>query len=740
MPLNPMEFILADQIETVKRSCLFDTQYYIEQSPESVEFEDGPIAHYLLKGYLRGFDPHPLFDTAYYLRAADYSGDRPALLHHLGKTGAESISPHPLFDCAFYLKSNEDLQKCAELVQPLVHYVQDGATEGRDPHALFSTDFYYRQMPELREQKVNPLVHYLCSAGESSPHELFDVSFYKSVEPGLKGNPLTFFLQKHLAPHNEFVSPHPIFDSRYYLAQLPPSERNCANPLLHFLMSEDGKVSSPHPLFDVKTYLQLRWDVVRDNSHAFMHYIRHGYLEGYEPNRLFHSLWYLQKHPELAEAGANPLLHYVLNPGIPHPLFAPAESFFDLPILGSAACREKQLPIAELDIAYDALMQATEADFTRVFIILALTPGVPGRILNTNITALQKRHGIQNVLVIYSYATPQSEPPVWLPLRSRAVDLNSLYPEDFPTAYLASLLVAAMLSQRTPQAVHICESYQLLALLGAGIGLMNLKSRYLLNLYGHGVYLETLGAKFWLYSINGPSVGTALRNFDCIITDTDMLRRAILNEVIERHNPNKKTITLRALTPTYIDHLLSIGGDRKLVSDGHILWASRLAKEKRPDILCAIATRLPEQRFLVYGSITSDPVSGAKYLEALKALPNVTYMGAYTDFAELQLKEAIAFLYTTETDGVPLVLEEATAMGLPVIAPRVGGIPEFITDDTGWTIADLDDIDGYAKAIQNIKEDTVLARQRVLAGQALLRLEYGQAALVRELSKIPEFY
>ena len=52
---------------------------------------------------------------------------------------------------------------------------------------------------------------------------------------------------------------------------------------------------------------------------------------------------------------------------------------------------------------------------------------------------------------------------------------------------------------------------------------------------------------------------------------------------------------------------------------------------------------------------------------------NVTYMGAFTSFSQLPRDYAV-FLYTSLWDGLPNILLEVAKSGLPIVAPRVGGI------------------------------------------------------------------
>lgn len=130
-----------------------------------------------------------------------------------------------------------------------------------------------------------------------------------------------------------------------------------------------------------------------------------------------------------------------------------------------------------------------------------------------------------------------------------------------------------------------------------------------------------------------------------------------------------------------------------------ILWASRVAPQKRPDILKKIAKNLPENYTIdAYGRI-QKPYYKDNYFSGVK---NISYKGAFKNIAELPISDYDLYLYTAQTDGIPNILLEIAALGLPIVATNEGGVSDLIKDGENGRLVELNDIVGYVKAIEDI--------------------------------------
>ncbi len=154
--------------------------------------------------------------------------------------------------------------------------------------------------------------------------------------------------------------------------------------------------------------------------------------------------------------------------------------------------------------------------------------------------------------------------------------------------------------------------------------------------------------------------------------------------------------------PIILNHGLNRNQSRPL---DQILWASRLDTQKRPLLIPKIAQKLvySENTFGItaYGA----SVFGQYEPSIFKGYDNLKYMGAFDGFSSLPTNDFGIFLYTSWYDGLPIVILEALANGLLVIAPDVGGISDIIIDnETGFLLPsvkeDKEMVNLYVDAIE----------------------------------------
>lgn len=169
-----------------------------------------------------------------------------------------------------------------------------------------------------------------------------------------------------------------------------------------------------------------------------------------------------------------------------------------------------------------------------------------------------------------------------------------------------------------------------------------------------------------------------------------------------------------------------------------ILWAGRLAAQKRPQLLQAIAAANPDIYFDVFGEI--DPGADTESVRRLQVLPNVRLAGSFDDFSHIAgAGDYAAFLYTSAYDGLPNVLLEAAAAGLPIVAPDVGGVSELISGRCGYLLPELADADAFAQTLREVLDNLPEAVSKALNAQAVVRERHSWSAFKENLLSIPGY-
>jgi glycosyltransferase involved in cell wall biosynthesis len=99
----------------------------------------------------------------------------------------------------------------------------------------------------------------------------------------------------------------------------------------------------------------------------------------------------------------------------------------------------------------------------------------------------------------------------------------------------------------------------------------------------------------------------------------------------------------------------------------------------------------------------------------------VRFLGLRTDIPRL-LAAADLFLLTSVSEGIPLTLIEAMAVGLPVVSTRVGGVQEVIDDGKTGLLAPRGDDVGLAEKVLHLINNPPLRRQMGELGRERARV------------------
>jgi glycosyltransferase involved in cell wall biosynthesis len=139
---------------------LFLPEYYAEQVGRNFRSFDEAISHYGEAGQHEGADPHPLFDTSWYLARypeVKSSGLDP-LSHFVACSPSEMQDPNPYFDTEYYYSQ---VPRLLEAKKNALRQYADPETRSAHPNPLFRDGFYRNNSRNARTAAPTPLEHYL---------------------------------------------------------------------------------------------------------------------------------------------------------------------------------------------------------------------------------------------------------------------------------------------------------------------------------------------------------------------------------------------------------------------------------------------------------------------------------------------------------------------------------------------------------------------------------------------------
>lgn len=97
-----------------------------------------------------------------------------------------------------------------------------------------------------------------------------------------------------------------------------------------------------------------------------------------------------------------------------------------------------------------------------------------------------------------------------------------------------------------------------------------------------------------------------------------------------------------------------------------------------------------------------------------------------------------AFVLPSLTEGLPMVLLEAMAAGIPIVASRVGGIPKALDEGRGGILVSASDSDNLHRAMLSICTDISAARERAVWASRCVRERYNSRTMAKKYSQIYE--
>jgi glycosyltransferase involved in cell wall biosynthesis len=179
---------------------------------------------------------------------------------------------------------------------------------------------------------------------------------------------------------------------------------------------------------------------------------------------------------------------------------------------------------------------------------------------------------------------------------------------------------------------------------------------------------------------------------------------------------------------------LAIPSDAPLVAE-----VGRLCDVKGQRELIDALAQVPEARAVFVGA---DVEQGGAYERTLRrraedagVADRVVFAGYRQDAGRI-IAAADVLALPSWTEGLPLVVLEAMALGRPVVATRVGGTPELVGDGETGVLVPPRDVGALAEALQRLLGDEPLRRRLGEAGRKRVDERFSAERMAREVLEV----
>ena len=695
---DPASNVMSDEELRAAMAEAFDAKFYGDRYADVTRAGADPLEHYLAHGWRENRNPFRELEGAYYRKK--YLGDAPPDM------------------------------------SPLAHYVLEGRALGlplnrKEELRRFGDRDWSALVLQVLQASGMDLDHVDGSLFHRFILPLFSADAHRRRRGIIATLSDTQLLAQYLAfDLPEGVPPGPLFDSDWYGLQaqkagLPPVDGR-RGTFLHWLEHGVAARIVPNALFDEATYLACNPDVAEQfEGWAFEHFL----ICGLSEERRFSPLVYLEPNRTRAlSPGGRSRNETFLTwaAGLP----AGADEFAGMAaflksdriadILDRATALEPQIGRSRGG-RFQLLPPWQDADYADFRAIRDLIP--LQRAKRIILMPFCKMGGADFVAGVLAGALPS--PDETLILRTEQSDWAR--PDWFPKG-ITSIDLSAHLNLLEPDRRRRIL-YELIRGLGAR-HVYNVNSRLGFETF------ETYGARLARFTRlyahyfcsdwtpDGCETGypvlyfaTVLPHLQAALFDNAALPARLTSRFALPAGQLRKlqVLYVPVLHPPPETPLVHRQVESKSGRDRPVLlWAGRLDRQKRFDLVIEIARAMPDIQIHCWGRAVLD----APMDDSVELPDNLVLNPAFERFDELPLRNSDGWLYTAAWDGLPNVLVEAGANGLPVVASAVDGIPELLDEDTGWPVTDTDDVQAYVNAIRAMLGDDA---ERIARAERLYR-------------------
>ena len=146
------------------------------------------------------------------------------------------------------------------------------------------------------------------------------------------------------------------------------------------------------------------------------------------------------------------------------------------------------------------------------------------------------------------------------------------------------------------------------------------------------------------------------------------------------------------------------------------------------NIFHEINKQVPSHLILIGDGPERSKVEGL--VRELQLQPRVCFLGKQESFVPV-LQQSELFLLPSESESFGLAALEAMSCGVPVVASKVGGVPELITHGVNGFLADVGDVKAMAEFALTLLRDEEKQRAFSIAARESVLAKFEQSLLVK---------
>jgi colanic acid/amylovoran biosynthesis glycosyltransferase len=179
--------------------------------------------------------------------------------------------------------------------------------------------------------------------------------------------------------------------------------------------------------------------------------------------------------------------------------------------------------------------------------------------------------------------------------------------------------------------------------------------------------------------------------------------------------------------------ILAVGTLHEVKGQSYLVEACRLLRDEGVDVACNVVGDGPDRAAL------TRQIAQAGLEDRVQLLGRLNR----ADVSDLLRRAHVLAAPSVPTrhgkrEGIPVVLMEAMASGLPVVASRISGIPELVEDGVSGLLVQPRDARALADALARLESDPGLRRRLAEAGRSEVEAEFdlrkNAAVLVRQFA------